>query len=80
MQKEPVNPGFSCVFPPSPAFSDSTRFLSGLTLSELGAAADGLNAAAVGAGVRRIESRRKQDAKFCARLKGLERKLLESET
>ena len=52
----------------------------GLTLSELGAAADGLNAAAVGAGVRRIETRRKQDAKFCARLKRLERQLLESET
>jgi hypothetical protein len=37
----------------------------GLTLSELGAAAGGLNAAAVGTGVRRIENRRKQDAKFC---------------
>jgi len=49
-------------------------------LSELGAAAGGLTAAAVGAGVRRIENRRKQDTKFCTRLKGLERQLLESVT
>jgi REP element-mobilizing transposase RayT len=52
----------------------------GLTLLELGAAAGGLSAAAVGAAVRRIENRRNQDAKFCTRTNGLERHLLESET
>ena len=48
--------------------------------SELGTTAGGLSAAGVGAGVRRIESRRNQDAKFCTRLNDLERQLLESET
>jgi hypothetical protein len=48
--------------------------------SELGAAAGGWTAADVGAGVRCIEKRGKQDAKFCAQPNGWERQLLESET
>lgn len=52
----------------------------GLTLAELGAAAGGLNAVTAGAAIRRIEQRRRSDAKLQAFLKRAENKLSYNET